>query len=422
MKRFKKYEASFRKHRKAHRPISRRQFLSDLAAAAAGLVVAGCQPSLLSPTVPLATEPVKTPPTETSAPTATPTPLPLTATPLPSPTATATPVPPTATPTMPPSLATVALSPARDYDLATVRRQVVAMLDGLGGLADVVRPGDRVALKVNLTGGTAFAGAAGLPATETFVTHPAVVQVVVEALRDAGAGEVFIVEAVYEWDSYRIWGYEDVARAVDATLIDLNSPHPYTDFATISVGTGKFIYEDFIFNHILEDIDVFVSVAKMKCHGECGITLSMKNLIGLVPAQHYLGASDSYRAALHGTGDEFKTRLPRVIMDLNRARPIHLAVIDAIKTSEGGEGPWHSTFGPVAPGVLLAGKNPLATDAVGAAVMGFDPTAPSFSAPFVKCENYFNLGREIGLGTNQLDEVAVVGASVDDVRTPFKLA
>ena len=67
--------------------------------------------------------------------------------------------------------------------------------------------------------------------------------------------------------------------------------------------------------------------------------------------------------------------MPRVVVDLNRVRPIHLALIDGIKTVEAGEGPWIKTMAPVAPGVLVAGKNPVATDAVAAAVMGFDPTA-----------------------------------------------
>ena len=82
------------------------------------------------------------------------------------------------------------------------------------------------------------------------------------------------------------------------------------------------------FNHILEEVDAFVSVAKMKCHFNCGVTHSMKNLIGLLPVSHYrLSEEHWWRSALHGHGDdEAGTRLPGVILDLNRACPIHLAL------------------------------------------------------------------------------------------------
>jgi uncharacterized protein (DUF362 family) len=294
------------------------------------------------------------------------------------------------------------------------------LLDGLGGLDDVISSGDRVAIKVNLTGGTHFDPPAGLSATESYLTHPEVVRALSELLRDAGARELFIVEAVYDEESFPLFGYEEVAEALGATLIDLNNPHPYSDFASIPVGAGWFIYENFVFNHILEEVDAFVSVAKMKCHYNCGVTHSMKNLIGLVPASYYrLDKSHWWRSALHGSNDETGTRLPRVILDLNRARPIHLALIDGIKTAEGGEAP-RGTFNPVQPGVLIAGKDPVAADAVATAAMGFDPTINPPAAPFLRGDNYLNMAHELGLGTNRLEEIEVVGLSIEDVRYEFE--
>ena len=67
--------------------------------------------------------------------------------------------------------------------------------------------------------------------------------------------QLYIVEAVYEWPSYVVWGYEDLAEDLGATLIDLNGTEPYTDFATKGVPGGGEIYENYIFNHILEDVD-----------------------------------------------------------------------------------------------------------------------------------------------------------------------
>jgi uncharacterized protein (DUF362 family) len=247
------------------------------------------------------------------------------------------------------------------------------------------------------------------------------VRVLGELLWDAGAGEIYVVEGLFEPKSYVRWGYVDMAEALGATLIDLNKPAPYTDFALKPVGAGAFIYEAFDFHHILEEVDVFISATKMKCHWYAGVTLSIKNLVGVVPMSHYqLDAEDTFRSALHGPSDGVtKARLPRVILDLLRARPIDLALIDGIGTVEGGEGPWIECFNPVRPGVLIAGKEPLMADAVAAAVMGFDPTADYPIVPFLRGDNHLNLAYGLGLGTNRLEEIDVVGAAIDDVRQSF---
>lgn len=398
------------------RTISRRRFI-QLAATAA--LLGACRPAepvetpapTASPTAPASATPAPSP---TAAPTRTPTP---------SPTGTATPTPrPSATPTRAPvAQARVAVARAPSYDRAAVRGAVRALLDGLGGLGDVVHAGDRVAVKVNLTGGSYFSPPAGIPATESYMTHPEVVRALGELLRDAGARELYIVEAVFDGGSFRRYGYEEAAQALGATLIDLNQPQPYGDFAAFPVGQGWFIYEQFTMNRLLQEVDAFVSVAKMKAHCRCGVTLAMKNLVGLVPAAHYrLGASDWWRSALHGADNaEARTRLPRVVVDLNRARPIHLALIDGIRTGDGGEVP-RGAFAPLAPGVLIAGKDPVAADAVATAVMGFDPAATYPNPPFVNGDNHLDLARQMGLGTNRLGEVLVVGDKVEEVRQSFR--
>jgi uncharacterized protein (DUF362 family) len=157
----------------------------------------------------------------------------------------------------------------------------------------------------------------------------------------------------------------------------------------------------------------------MKCHFSCGVTHAMKNLVGLLPLDYYrLRPDNTYRSSLHGLGDEFKTRLPRIVVDLNRARTIHLALIDGIKTVEGGEGPWLN-ISPIEPGVLIAGKDALATDAIATTVMGFDPTVEAPSSPFLQADNYLNLAVQAGLGTNRPDEIEVVGVPVEEVVTQF---
>jgi uncharacterized protein (DUF362 family) len=313
---------------------------------------------------------------------------------------------------------TVAISQAVDYMPQTLNDKVTELLDDIGGVADILDAGDSVALKVNLTGGNHYKPYHGIDPTESYVTHPEVVRALGAHLLDAGAGQLYIIEAQTDGHSFTRWGYETVAEDLSATLIDLNNPDPYSDFAEMPVGDGWYIYKNFKLNRLLSEVNVFVSISKMKCHFSAGVTHSMKNLVGLTPVKHYRTRPDHFwRSALHGY-DYGPNRLPRVIVDLNRACPIHLALVDGIKSAEGGEVP-RGSFKPVEPGVLIAGKNPVATDAVATFVMGFDPTIRRPNAPFLHGDNYLNLARNQGLGSNDIAEIKVTGAPIEKVFFEF---
>ena len=293
----------------------------------------------------------------------------------------------------------------------------------MGGLKDLIHPGARVAIKVNLTGGVRTQPFPGVTPVNSFATHPEVVRAMCELLVDAGAGALTIVEAVYQWASYSAWGYEEIARALNARLLDLNGPDPYQDFIRVPVGQRWLSYEAFTMNRALAETEVFISIAKMKCHATCGVTHAMKNLVGLVPARFYESQpGDGYRTAFHEQSRGSMARLPRIVVDLNRARPIHLALIDGVKTMEGGEGPWCQSSAPISPGLLVAGKNAVATDAVATALQGFDPTSDFPQAPFLHGANHLNLAHASGLGTNRLEEIQVIGPAIDEARYPFKPA
>lgn len=423
--------------------ISRRDFLRWLGAAVLALLSGACRPpapGTPEPTTPPASTTTPTaaatkapssptaPPTATAAP-ASPAPS---STPTPAPAPTSTPAPtsplPTAAPTVTPAPSAtsrpagprVAIARAESYERGLVRRQMRALFDGLGGLGDVVRPGDRVAIKVNLTGGSYFQPPAGYSAVECYMTHPEVVRALGELLYEAGAAQLLIVEALFDPASFAANGYTALAGELGAALVDLNEPAPYAEFARFPVGARASVYPELTLNALLRDVDVFVSVAKMKCHYSTGVTLAMKNLVGLLPVSEYRSSPDHFwRSAAHGTAEEEGTRLPRVIVDLNLARPIDVAVIDGIMTGEGGEVP-RGSFSPVAPHVLLAGKNAVSTDAVATAVMGFAPTANPPTAPFLRSENHLNLAAAAGLGVNRLSGIEVVGEPIDAVRFPFR--
>jgi uncharacterized protein (DUF362 family) len=381
--------------------LNRRGFLKLLGLSGLSLLLTRC--GLLRPPAPAATATPKTLATPTSIPTAT---------------ATDTPTP-TSTPAY---LSHVATAKVGNYDPALMRAAMTRMLDDLGGLGDLIKPGARVGIKPNLTGGTWSDPSLPAPATELFNTHPALVQVLIELLIEAGAGTITIMEGLGDPLAYEGWGYSDVARATGAELLDLCFADPYPDFTAFPVGPNYHVYESFLMNPALAELDVFISVAKMKCHTSAGVTLSLKNLFGIPPISLYRRSPDqNNRSSFHGDA-AYETRVPRVIVDINQARPVHLAIIDGIMTAEGGAGPWNREAAQVRPGVLVAGKDPVATDAVATAIMGFDPTAASRTTPFLFCDNHLALAAEGGLGTNLLSEIGVHGPSIADLSYPFRPA
>ncbi len=383
--------------------MHRRQFLKLMGTSFLSFLLQQCG---IRPTLPQA-------PIGTVDPPSNPTVLP-SATAIPSPTATP---PPTAT--LDPR-ATAAIGQINVYEVSQLRQKLQDMFQQLGGLSDVIRPGARVIIKPNLTGGTWSDPQLPMSPTELFVTHPAFVQALSELLIDAGAGQIRIAEGLGDETIFQAWGYAEVAARVNAELIDLCKPAPYNDFVTFPVGPGRQIYDVFYMNAVLKEVDVFISCAKMKCHSTTGVTLSLKNLIGLPPIRLYRrDEKDNHRSAFHES-TEYDLRLPRVVIDLNLARPVHLALVDGIKTVEGGAGSWDKGYNPVQPGLIVASKNPVVTDAVSAALMGFDPDAPSGSNPFSYADNHLLLAREAGLGTYRMQEIGVVGAEIANAAFPFK--
>ncbi len=317
----------------------------------------------------------------------------------------------------------VALSACDGYDFSLVLDRLREMFDLLGGITDLVKAGSIVGLKLNLTGGMAgdsvMRNQFGLTAPEGFWTHPVLARAVGRLLLDAGAAKIYILDGVFDDRSFASYGYDVLAEELGGRTIDLNRSAPYDDFVTRAIARSQ-IYPELRLNRLLTELDLYVSISKLKCHRNSGVSLGLKNSVGVLPIGfHKLNPEDGSRSELHGTGEEYRTRLPRAIVDIARAVPIHLSIIDGISTIDGGEGPWAENAAPVSPGVLIAGKDAVAVDATGTAVMGFDPEAAHYSSPFLNSENHLKLAREAGLGENRLSKIDLVGQSIDSLRYPF---
>ncbi len=348
-------------------------------------------------------------------------------------------------PTAPVALARVA---AYDQELETA---LGALFDRLGGLGRLVK-GRTVTIKLNLTGSPALRFE-GRPLGATHYVHPRLVGAVVHWMGRAGARRVRLVESCWATagplEEYLLdsgWPVRALANAAPGVEFEnTNALGKGKRYARLKTPPGAWMYPAYDLNQAYEDTDVFVSLAKLKNHETCGVTLSLKNCFGITPASIYgddagpeepnenptagryqvfhIGKRAPSRSAPQeldpSSSREPGYRVPRITAELVAARPVHLAVIDGIQTVTGGEGPWIKGLKFVQPGVLIAGLNPVTTDAVAMAVMGYNPAADRGTPPFRHCDNTLKLAEALGVGTTDLTRIEVRGAPIERVRFPF---
>ncbi|MCW5977217.1 MAG: DUF362 domain-containing protein [Bryobacteraceae bacterium] len=337
-----------------------------------------------------------------------------------------------------------------------VHAALAKLFDQIGGLGKIVA-GKTVAVKVNLTGG------AGIrlwhePAELAHWTHPDVITATIQLMSRAGARRIRILESFVQdvdpleehmlqagWDPAEMLNAGSKVEMENTGSLGYGKQYHY-----FAVPNGGHTFKGFRLNHSYADCDVFVSVAKLKEHVTAGITLAMKNCFGNTPATIYgEGAGideparvpNGGRSMLHfghrqpskiapsendpSSSRDDGYRVPRIVADLVAARPIHLSIVEGIETMTTGEGPWVAEgrarrIHRVKPGLLIVGTNPVTTDAVGAAVMGFDPMADRGTAPFETCDSTLKLAEMHGVGARDLKNIEVIGERIRDVVFPFR--
>lgn len=347
--------------------------------------------------------------------------------------------------------APVAIARCKTYNAAEILPVMQKMFDQLGGLGRLVK-GKTVAIKINLTGAPTYR-LGYLPLEETHYTHPQVIAAAIHLMGKAGARRIRVLESpwstaepVEEYLLRANWEPRDILGAASSVEFEnTNYLGRGKQYSRMKVPFGGYIFPAFDLNHSYENCDVFVSIAKMKEHATAGVTLSMKNCFGMTPCTIYgTGAGKDEpslvpkggRTLVHsgnrqpsgsapaekdpGTPRQDTYRVPRTVVDLISARPIHLAIVEGIKTMTGGEGPWvGGDLQPAQPGVILAGLNPVTTDAVSMAVMGFDPMADRGTPPFERCDSTLKLAEAAGVGTRDLQRIEVIGASIAEAKFDF---
>ncbi len=261
----------------------------------------------------------------------------------------------------------LALKSAREYDEAALRADVFiaraasytddleqVIRNGLRelGLGPAFCKGKSVLLKPNLVEPTR--------SDPQINTHPAVVRAAGEVFRRWQAREVIVAEGQGHCrDSQYVLDQSGLAPVLAEShleFIDLN----HDDVFSVPNFLGYTRLHELMLPVTLRRADLVVSMPKMKTHHWAGVTLSLKNLFGVMPGVCYGWPKN----VLHHAG------IPESILDIAAAVRPHLAIVDGIIGMEG-DGPIMGT--PKASGVLVMGTSLPAVDATCARLMGIDP-------------------------------------------------
>jgi uncharacterized protein (DUF362 family) len=191
------------------------------------------------------------------------------------------------------------------------------------------------------------------------VTTPAwVVKELYEFLEEALDTEIVIADGTGEldWDTFSLFDLHGYTKTLaGARFADLNTE----PCRFVPLPEGK-RWEGLYLPEIVLDSFV-ISVPVLKAHTLAGVTLSMKNMIGVCPPKHYQEHGHWKKSAFH-------RRIQAAIFDLNRARRPDFVLLDATVGMAASHLGGPTCDPPV--DILAAGSDPVALDAFGARLLG----------------------------------------------------
>lgn len=196
------------------------------------------------------------------------------------------------------------------------------------------------------------------------ITTPvACVEALVVVLREmAGDLDIVIGEGVgaREYDTFHCFaelGYTEMAARLGVALVDLNEAPSVRCENPDCRRWPEMYLPQMVFERFL------ISVPVLKAHSLAGVTLTMKNMMGLPPPIHYQRGG-------HWKKSSFHEGMQDAVCDLNRYRTPDFTVLDATVGMRVAH-LWGPTCDPP-PNLLVGGHDPVAVDAYGAALLGRD--------------------------------------------------
>jgi len=219
----------------------------------------------------------------------------------------------------------------------------------MGGISAFISPGQTILVNPNLF--------SAHDPEHAVTTHPELVRQIVLLCVKAGAERVWVGDSpVGSQDESELWTRTGMVAAVEDTPAELKSWH--VKQRPLACGNDMLAVPAWY-----DDVDVVISVPKLKTHSLTTLTCGLKNVYGMVSGEAKIQFHLKYPSPL-----SMSAFLVRVFAAL---KP-HLTIADAVTAMEG-NGPAHGRPLPV--GVLLASRDAVALDTVACMALGISPSA-----------------------------------------------
>ena len=150
-------------------------------------------------------------------------------------------------------------------------------------------------------------------------------------------------------------GYSKLADRTGVTLLDLNE----ASLVHMQDSNCKRWPEMYLPSIVFESF--LISVPVLKAHSLAGVTLTMKNMIGLAPPAHYQRGGHWKKASFH-------QNIQEAVLDLNRYRTPDFTLLDATIGMQEAH-LWGPRCDPP-PNRIAAGYDPVALDSYGCSLLG----------------------------------------------------
>lgn len=211
-------------------------------------------------------------------------------------------------------------------------------------------------------------------------TDPAVVEAMVGVVRESAHDDLCIGESGGYGIPTRMFlresGYHAMARRLGVRLVDLN------EHGLVKVALHKAAWHrEILLSRFIHEADFRIWMPKLKFHVFAGITNALKLNVGIL--------THGERMLFHDH------RIHEKIVDLLEPGYPDLVVTDAVNVTYGFE----SAPYPTPLGLIMVSNHPLATDAVAAHIMGYDPRELA----------HLRIASERGYGSLDLDDIDICG-------------
>ena len=279
----------------------------------------------------------------------------------------------------------VAALKCENYDEKTLDHVVSHALELIGGIDDIIKPGSKVLLKVNLL--------MAITPEQGSTTHPAMVRTVAKYLQQKGC-EVWVGDSS-SWNTgkaLKVSGIQEMAESLGVKVLNFNDHTP----VKVSLPPGSALKETYLAQPLF-DADIIISLPKLKSHELTGFSGCIKNSFGMVVGNR------------KGEVHRLFPKIPdfaKAVIDIFMLKPPSLFIMDGIICVEGTA----AKGTPKKIGVVLASKNGFALDTVAEKIIRFKPE----DLPIPR------EAKRRGILGNSMEEIQLLGDPISQLIVRYK--